>query len=260
MCASMLVGDLAVGRFAFLLLSIVAIAVPLRGIRSAQRQIQATRRLIRALPVIERREDRPALVVVRDARPLAFCSGYLRPRVYVSTGALELLGAAELSALLAHERHHARRRDPLKMLLVEALKDAVFFVPVLRRSQERFGALSELAADEHAIRTAGARPLAGALAVFDAHGGRSTRVDGERVDQLLGVRRGWEIGRAALLRGLWMAAGVAVLAIAASAWVPPQSIGLAGLASTGCALLIAGVALLVARALSAAAISPKRQG
>lgn len=257
-CAGMLVTDSLAGRVVFLLLAVVAITVPLRGMRSALRQTRATRQLVRALPVVDRRDGSPALVVVRDARPLAFCCGYLRPRVYVSTGALDVLGTPELSALLSHEYHHARRRDPLRMLLVEAVRDAVFFVPVLRRCEERFGTLSELAADEHAITTTGAGPLAGALAAFDTHGGQSTRVDGERVDHLLGMRRGWQIERAAVLRGVWTAAGLAAVAVAAAASLRPQSVGLAGVASTACALLIVASALVFVRALPAAGVSPSR--
>jgi Zn-dependent protease with chaperone function len=47
------------------------------------------------------------------ARPLCFTLGWLQPRVYVADSLEEQLPAAELAAILAHERAHARRRDNL---------------------------------------------------------------------------------------------------------------------------------------------------
>src|SRR5439155_13985574 len=70
--------------------------------------------------------------VVADPAPQAFCVGTIRPRIYVSVGALKRLSATELDAVLAHERHHQRRRDPLRLLVVEALAHGLFFLPALR--------------------------------------------------------------------------------------------------------------------------------
>ena len=53
--------------------------------------------------------------VVNDSSPEAFCAGFLRPRVYVSRGAVELLTPDELRAVLQHEHHHWRMRDPLRL-------------------------------------------------------------------------------------------------------------------------------------------------
>ena len=44
----------------------------------------------------------------RRPRPEAFCAGLFRPRVYVTSGAVELLDDAGLDAVLAHERQHAQ--------------------------------------------------------------------------------------------------------------------------------------------------------
>jgi Zn-dependent protease with chaperone function len=65
--------------------------------------------------------DGREIVVVAGAAPIAFCSGLLRPRIFVSQGALRRLSAAELLAVVAHESHHADRRDPLRLLIGRAL-------------------------------------------------------------------------------------------------------------------------------------------
>src|SRR5262249_50433237 len=46
--------------------------------------------------------------------PQAFVLGMLKPRVYLSQGLLETLSPDDLRLVLAHEKAHARRRDPLR--------------------------------------------------------------------------------------------------------------------------------------------------
>ncbi len=101
---------------------------------------------------------------VESPRFHAFCFGWLRPQVMVSIGALEALSDNELKALLLHEAHHVRCRDPLRGLLWSAAAAGLFWLPLVRRWSE-FQALGrELRADRAAIRALGdSRPLAGAL-------------------------------------------------------------------------------------------------
>jgi hypothetical protein len=149
-----------------------------RAALSISRGVAAHRRIVARMPVCEQRVVAGRRVlVVPAARPLAFCAGLLRPRVYVSTGALERLGEAELAAVVAHEAHHAARRDPLRILIARAIGDAYSFGALPRREQ----ALAELAADAAVVRSRGAAPLASALLAFDA-----SEIAPERVDRLAG--------------------------------------------------------------------------
>lgn len=50
--------------------------------------------------------------------PLAFTAGALRPRIYWSRAATEVLNRNERRAVIMHELSHAGRRDPLKSLLL----------------------------------------------------------------------------------------------------------------------------------------------
>ena len=102
--------------------------------------------------------------LVDDAAPFAFCYGLFSPRICLSTGLTRLLTPAELEAVLLHEDHHRRRRDPLVLLMTSALAHALFFVPVLRDLHSRFDAAKEFDADAAAVRRHGdVGPLAGAL-------------------------------------------------------------------------------------------------
>ena len=151
-----------------------------RLVPSLWRQAQLQRRL-HALPVLAHREFAGhAVSVVRDSRPLAFCSGLLRPGLYVSDGALAALGDGELRAVVEHEAHHARRRDPLRLLAAQTAEDAFGFLPPLRGLARREAALADLAADRAAVAVIGSpAPMAGAMLAFDDPAP-------ERVDHLLG--------------------------------------------------------------------------
>jgi len=149
-----------------------------RAVGSIWRGAAAHRRIAAQMPVLEPRLIAGAeVLVIPGAQPLAFCAGLLRPRVYVSTGALERLGEAELAAVIAHEAHHAARRDPLRLLVARAIGDAYSLGALPRREQ----ALAELAADAAVVRSRGVASLASALLAFDP-----TAIAPERVDQLAG--------------------------------------------------------------------------
>jgi hypothetical protein len=132
--------------------------------------------------------------VVPSRRPLAFCTGLLRPRIVVSDGLISLLSDFELLSVIAHERHHARRRDPLRRALSQAICDAFWFIPALRTTVTTQVTISELAADAVAICRAGVQPLASALVTFEDHGGEGAGASAERVEQLVGRPRRGSIG------------------------------------------------------------------
>ncbi len=54
---------------------------------------------------------RPPVVLITDV-PLAFCLGWLRPRICLSTGLADSLSDDELLAVLWHEEHHRRATIP----------------------------------------------------------------------------------------------------------------------------------------------------
>ena len=89
-------------------LALLGAVVLLVTIFAAVRQVRAHRRLVRALPVTGALPGHPSVLVIAAEAPMAFCAGWLRPRVYVSTAVLDRLSDTELVAVLAHEQHTAR--------------------------------------------------------------------------------------------------------------------------------------------------------
>jgi Zn-dependent protease with chaperone function len=163
------------------------------AVRGVVRELVADRSFRRAVAA---RSPRPLheAWVIDEPRPQAFCGGLFQPRVYFSSGALELLDAPALAAVLAHERHHALRRDPLRLACGRVLAQSLFFTPALRRLLQRQHSLSEMSADEAAVLSTGGddSALASAMLSFSqATSEQAVGVDPERIDFLLGERPHW---------------------------------------------------------------------
>jgi Peptidase family M48 len=210
------------------LLAALGSVVTVRALAGAIRECRASRRFARALSCRQPETLRGA-VVVADTQPRAFCAGLLRPRVYVTAGAVALLDDAALDAVLAHESHHARRRDPLRFAAGRVFARALFFLPELGPLVERHQALAELSADESAVagipaqRSALARAM---LGFSDAPAsGAGGGIDPVRIDYLLGEPPSWRFPALLCLA----AAGILALLITVAA--------LAGRVASGSATL-----------------------
>ena len=235
-------------------LAAIGLISVIQGMRSCVRQLAAQRRFLDSIAVTGRLPSHPEVWLVDDDRPQAFCAGHARPRVFVSTGAVRLLEAVELDAVLAHEAHHRLRRDPLRIAAARGLCDALFFLPVLRRLTGRYCALAELSADEAAVSSldGDAAPLASAMLTFgEAADPAVVGIAPERVDHLLGRSPGWG------LPGMLLAVGAASIAlIGLLAWqvgrgaLITTSLNLPLLSGQPCVVVLAFVPF----ALSAAAV------
>jgi len=248
-CRSFTLPDASVAGAASLTLGSSAVAVMMLACRSAIRQLRASRRFLRTLTISGRGPH--DAVLFDDARPLAFCAGLLRPRIYLSTGAVLALNAGELDAVVAHEAHHARLRDLLRVLIARVFSEALFFLPAMRRLAQRYTALTELAADGAAVRARGAQSLASALLAFEAADPVVVGIAPERVDHLLGDRPAWELPRALIAWALVALTTVAVVAVRLEAAegmsplnVPMFVAGLCMVAMAVLPLVLGAVALL----------------
>jgi Zn-dependent protease with chaperone function len=235
----------AVALFALAALGVAVLFMSLRG---AWRQVRAHRRLVRALPVAGSLPGHPAVCVVDVAALLAFCAGWLQPRIYVSTGTLSRLSESELRAVLAHEHHHRARRDPLRLAVGRVLSQALFFLPVLRPLHERYGDVAELTADAAALEATGcAGPLASAmLSIAATPAGEVVGISPERVDALLGQPRVWRLPWLLLEAAMITIAALVALVWRVGASASAQtSLDLPIASSQPCLLVLALVPILV---------------
>jgi Zn-dependent protease with chaperone function len=107
--------------------------------------------------------DPQHIILIQSPQPIALCFGFLRPRICLSTGLLGLLSQTQIKAALLHEDYHRQRFDPLRLLAIEAITAALFFLPIVREWRVIFKIKLELDADHHAVQKTGKAALAGAL-------------------------------------------------------------------------------------------------
>jgi Zn-dependent protease with chaperone function len=127
--------------------------------RGALRHAQAARLIGRERPDL-------AATVVDHPSPAAYCLGGRRPTVVLTTGALRVLGPAQLAAVLAHERAHLAGHHHLLMTVARAARVALPFVPLLREADAQVARLAELHADDAAAQADHSGPLAAALVIL----------------------------------------------------------------------------------------------
>lgn len=149
------------------------------GVRAGVHQFRRTRQMlhqVRALPrgalpeavrvLAQQLEIADQLDVVDDAGNEAFCYGFLRPRICLTTGLIAMLSTVELEAVLRHERHHLRRRDPLRALLWTVCDATCVWTDV---GGEQARLWRELAADRAVIAAGKRQALASALLKLVTH-------------------------------------------------------------------------------------------
>lgn len=235
-------------------LAALVLTVVVRGIRSALHQTRAQVRLHAGLRMAVDHELQGLSVrLFQSSRPQAFCAGLLRPRIFLSALARDRLSQGELRAVLAHEGHHVRRRDPLRLLAARTLADALFFLPTLRRLERRYAELAELAADEAAVRAGGSPALASALLKLGASDhpeGTVVALAPERVDHLCGAPPRWLLEPKAFLLSIVAVVGIAgVAALAGMATGGVRVEVLAVVAQSCMAALVLAVAVAAVPAL-----------
>ena len=201
------------------------------------------------MPVIGSLPGHAGVQVIDDPAPHAFCAGYLRPDVYVSRGAVDLLSPDELAAVLSHERHHRQSRDPLRFAVGRVLTQALFFLPALGRLDDLYRELAEHRADAFAVSSSAGESaaLASALLTFESTGGGG--ISPERVDSLLGQPPRFRLPSPLMALSLALVSGLIVVLWRASAAASARAtLNLPGLSSKPCMLVLAFVPVCVAAA------------
>jgi len=249
-CQRVGLDDLSIASLLVLSLSSLSVAVLALALRWAMRQLGLRRRFMRGVRIMGQADvEGCRALVIDEERPQAFCSGLWRPRVYVSRGTLDLLAPDQLAAVVAHEAHHARRRDPLRLFVARALGEGLFFLPALGRLADRYAALAELAADEAAVSRGGPRPLAGALLAFDQTPNAAVvGIAPERVDHLLGGRPRWELPTVLLLGAGLTVAGLVALVLQTAQATSHASVALPALLAQACMVAMTVTPVLVGAA------------
>lgn len=99
-------------------LAAASVLIVLGLLLTAQRVLLRARRRLRMLNRFA--QEQPVLdhAIVRSDDLLAWCTGLLTPRIFLSDTLVEAFSPRELQVVLAHEHAHAKRRDNLRNLVV----------------------------------------------------------------------------------------------------------------------------------------------
>lgn len=163
----------------------------------------------------------PRLVRVVDGFPMpAATAGWWRPTVYVSADLGNRLSAEQLAAVLAHEKVHLDRRDPLRLSILRFLAVTLFWIPAIRRLSDDLADEAEILADDHAgfgrrlvlasalLALAGERNRGVLAGMVGLHSGdllerRVRRLAGENIEARSHVTRRSLAGAAFALSAVW---------------------------------------------------------
>jgi Zn-dependent protease with chaperone function len=116
------------------------------------------------LDIIGTWEEELGSVVLEDARVLAYhVPGLRRPHVVVTRGCVERTERAELDAVLAHERAHARGHHQAMLQPFVAWQRTFPFLPAAAAGTRAVALLTEFLADDVAVAEAGRAATIGAL-------------------------------------------------------------------------------------------------
>lgn len=107
----------------------------------------------------------------------------------LSTGALNALDAAELTAVLAHERAHLSNGHHLLLALARIGRLVLPFLPLMRDADAQVARLVEMHADDAAARVSDPRSLATALVVLATATSPAPALAAAATDSVLRIRR-----------------------------------------------------------------------
>lgn len=137
--------------------------------RNRAKRRNQTRLYSRTVERLGHHDARLGALVVPYAEPVCFCLYDGTPRTVISSGALQLLTARQVEAVLSHERAHLSGHHHALTSLSRGLARAVP-LPLFRALPEQIELLLERSADEIASTQCGRGQVASALARMVDHG------------------------------------------------------------------------------------------
>lgn len=154
----------AVVSTAGLLLSLVVLARAAQCLLRSWRTARAGRiRQRTQLSLLAHTDDDRDVVVLDHASCAAYCVPGRAGRIVITSAAQAALDPEQMTAVIAHERAHLRGRHHLVIQCATSLRAAFPFVPAFRHAEDEVARLTEMVADDAAIRTVDRLTLATAL-------------------------------------------------------------------------------------------------
>ncbi|MBI3984327.1 MAG: M56 family metallopeptidase [Candidatus Levybacteria bacterium] len=105
--------------------------------------------------------------IVKSNRKFAFCLGFRRPKIYLSTGLISKLSLKEIEAVLRHEQYHLENLDTLTQMIASTAYSLFPIFPLVGDLIKKYRIEREIQADKFAVSKIGnTYPLVSALRKF----------------------------------------------------------------------------------------------
>lgn len=145
-------GFFSIAWFSFVWLGVtIAGGGLLYGLTRGIWELIKTHQAVKRLPMLD--YGRGVILIKDNTIQVAFTHGLFRPRVYISSGLIKGLTRSELNAVVLHELHHKRNKDPLRFFLLSILKDTFFYLPIWHYIFKSLHEIREKMADDMAVFT-----------------------------------------------------------------------------------------------------------
>ena len=89
--------------------------------------------------------------IILNKKPLAFCLGFFRPKIYLSTGLTKLMNGPELEAIILHEKYHLLKKDNIFLATANFNKQLFFPFPILTDYFDSLIKMKEIKADHYGV-------------------------------------------------------------------------------------------------------------
>ena len=115
-------------------------------------------------PLLHKLDIQKHVSVITNAHAFAFCLGFRKPHIYVSTQTIKTMNTKELEAILWHEKYHLEHKDSLTMFIATISQFLFPFFPMITDLLEQYKIDREIRADNIAIQALGTKkPLISVL-------------------------------------------------------------------------------------------------
>lgn len=97
------------------------------------------------------------VLVVANKKPFAFCLGFTKPKIILSTTLIKIMNSKELETILIHEKYHLEHKDAIVALLAIIVKSLFPFLPFISDFAKLYFIERETKADNQAIKIVNSR-------------------------------------------------------------------------------------------------------
>jgi beta-lactamase regulating signal transducer with metallopeptidase domain len=99
------------------------------------------------------REWNIPIIVVRDTSFMALATGWLKPKIMVSSAIMDMFNRREVESILLHEYCHCKKYDPLKAFIARLIVDSMGYIPLVKPIINYYKIWKEIIADRFVIHS-----------------------------------------------------------------------------------------------------------